>query len=173
MCPREDYRPGVQRYCASHVGPKCKSPRSHEGFCEGKCSISAVCGAFWYITSMDERRKIVARILNEFGGRFRPFDNTGDDKKVIAGQFPDVILMRSEPPPNSDILFLMKIETNGDFVSRLSEWQALSSTPSVLYIVVPKSRLDEAKKFVSATGVRARVASYEMENDEVKGIQYE
>jgi hypothetical protein len=88
---------------------------------------------------MDKRPKIIAHILNEFKGRFRAFDNTGDDKKVIAGQFPDVILMRTEPPPNSDILFLMKIESDGNFVNSFSEWQALSSTPSVLYVVVADS----------------------------------
>lgn len=122
---------------------------------------------------MDQRSKIIAHILKQFKGRFRVFDNTGEDKKVVAGQFPDVIFMRPEPPPNSDVLFLMKIETNGDFINSISEWQALASTPSVLYVVVPKKDRDDAKKFISATAVRARVAYYEMEGGEVKTIQYE
>jgi hypothetical protein len=39
--------------------------------------------------------------------------------------------------------------------------------------VVPKSKRDDAKKFISVTGVRARIAFYEMDGEEVKSIQYE
>lgn len=123
---------------------------------------------------MSIHSKIIASVKDQFSDRFRVFDNTESDKKVVGGQFPDIILMRPEPPPNSDILFIMKIETiNANLVDSVSEWKALGSAPSVFYIVVPKEKLDEAKKLVSATNVRARFAFYEMEGDILKQIQYE
>ena len=123
---------------------------------------------------MSIHSKIIASVKDQFSDRFRVFDNTESDKKVVGGQFPDIILMRPEPPPNSDILFIMKIETiNANLVDSVSEWKALGSAPSVFYIVVPKEKLDQAKKLVSATNVRARFAFYEMEGDILKQIQYE
>lgn len=106
------------------------------------------------------KQMVIKAIVSEFSGRFRVFDNTGEDKKVVAGQFPDVIIMRQEPPVNQDILFVMKIEDGDSLIDSVPEWQALASAPSVLYIVVPQSKLDEAKKLASATGVRARFAPY-------------
>ena len=106
------------------------------------------------------KQMIIKAIIDEFSGRFRVFDNTGDDKKVIAGQFPDIIIMRPEPPINQDVLFVMKIEGGDSLIDSVPEWQALASAPSVLYIVVPQNKLDEAKKLASATGVRARFAPY-------------
>lgn len=122
---------------------------------------------------MDRRTSIVSLIKKEFSNRFRVLDNTGADKKVVEGQFPDVILMRSEPPPNNDILFVMKIETGGDLIDSVSVWKALGSAPSVLYIVIPENKLDEAKKLASATGVRARFAAYQVHDGKVTDIRYE
>lgn len=122
---------------------------------------------------MDKRSKIIAFVQKQFSKRFRVIDNTGTDKKVVAGQFPDIIFMRPEPPPNSDIMFVMKIEMGSKLVDSVSEWQALGGAPSVLYVVVPSEKLDEAKKLASATNVRARFASYEMDSDEVRDIKYE
>jgi hypothetical protein len=108
-----------------------------------------------------KRAKVIELIRNEFGSRFRVFDNTGDNKRVVAGQFPDVIL------------FVMKIETGDNLVDSVAEWQALGSSPSVLYIVVPEGKVDEAKKLASATNVRARFASYQTSGQGVTGIRYE
>lgn len=122
---------------------------------------------------MNDRAKIIEFITNQYKDRFRVFDNTGDDKKVVAGQFPDIIFMQMEPPPNNNILFVLKVETGENLVDRVSEWKALGSTPSSLYLVVPKDKLDEAKKLTSATGIRARFAWYEMEAGKVKQVIYE
>src|ERR1700733_5979199 len=102
---------------------------------------------------MNDRAKIIEFITNQYKDRFRVFDNTGDDKKVVAGQFPDIIFMQMEPPPNNNILFVLKVETGDNLVDRVSEWKALGSTPSSLYLVVSKDKLDDAKKLASATGI--------------------
>jgi hypothetical protein len=122
---------------------------------------------------MTDRAKIISFIQSQHHGRFRILDNTGSDKKVVGGQFPDVIFLQSEPPPNNNILFVLKIETGGNLVDSVSEWKALGSAPSVFYIVVPKGKLDEAKKLANATGVRARFAWYEMDGEKVKEVHYE
>lgn len=123
---------------------------------------------------MDEREKVIAYIRNQYKDRFRIFDNTGKDKKVVAGLFPDMIFMRPEPPPNNDVLFVFKVETsNSDLVSSVPEWKTLASTPSSFYLVVPKSKLDEAKRLTSITAIPARFASYEMAKGEVEQIHYE
>ena len=122
---------------------------------------------------MDKRALVVKYIVNSFSQRFRAFDNTGENKKVVAGQFPDVILMRPEPPPNSDILFIMKVETEDNLLSSVAEWKELSSAKSVFYIVVPEDRLDEAKKLASATYVKARFASYRLKGNTVDRVSYE
>lgn len=118
------------------------------------------------------KQQVIEQIANEFSGRFRVVDNTGDDKKVVAGQFPDVIIMRPEPPVNQDILFVMKIEDGENLIDSVPEWKALGSAPSVLYIVLPQAKLDEAKKLASATGVRARFAPYSVGANTVR-IRYE
>ncbi len=118
------------------------------------------------------KQAIIKAIVDQFSGRFRVFDNTGDDKKVIAGQFPDVIIMRPEPPVNQDILFVMRVDDGTDLISSVSEWKSLGATPSVLYIVIPKDKLDDAKKLASATGVRARFAPYTIGANKVS-IRYE
>lgn len=119
------------------------------------------------------RNKVIAAIKEKYENRFRVFDNTGEDKEVIVGQFPDVIFKQQEPPPNNNILFVMKVETSDELVNSVPVWQALGSASSVLYIVVPKSKIDEAKKLASVAGVRTRFAWYEIEGEEVKQIYYE
>ncbi|HTE58694.1 MAG TPA: hypothetical protein VK694_08215 [Verrucomicrobiae bacterium] len=116
---------------------------------------------------------IIAQIEQEFSQRFRVIDNTGTDKKVVAGQFPDVIMMRPEPPPNSDILFVMKIESGENLVDSVAEWKELGSGSGVLYIIVPDHRLDLTKKLASATNVRARFAAYTTAKDGTVTIRYE
>jgi hypothetical protein len=74
------------------------------------------------------KQEIIVSIFKQFKNRFRVFDNTGDSKRVVAGQFPDVILMRLEPPPNNDIFFVMKIETpESILVDDLPEWKELNA----------------------------------------------
>lgn len=126
------------------------------------------------MTGQSKHREIIGAIKREFSKRFRVIDNTGNDKKIVAGQFPDVIIMRPEPPINSDILFVMKIEDGNDLVDSVAEWKALGDAPSVLYIIIPTDRLDIAKKLASATGVRARFASYILDhNGKVAEMRYE
>src|SRR3989344_5946121 len=100
--------------------------------------IGSDCTSSYFIiilAVMSIHSKIIASVKDQFSDRFRVFDNTESDKKVVGGQFPDIILMRPEPPPNSDILFIMKIETiNANLVDSVSEWKALGSAPSVFYI---------------------------------------
>ncbi|HKU19050.1 MAG TPA: hypothetical protein VJP80_07345 [Candidatus Saccharimonadales bacterium] len=123
---------------------------------------------------MIKRASIVSLVTDEFSQRFRVIDNTGTDKKVVAGQFPDIILMRREPPPNNDILFVMRIENGGELVDSVPVWRALATVPSVLYIITPESKLDEAKKLASAVGVRARFASYTADKGgNAEAIRYE
>jgi len=125
---------------------------------------------------MTEREKVIAFILDQYKdeNRFRVFDNTKTDKKIVAGQFPDIIFLQPEPPPNNNILFLFKIENGNALVDSVSEWKNLGSTSSVFYIVVRKDKLDEAKKLASATSVRAKFAWYEMGSDgNVMLITYE
>jgi hypothetical protein len=82
--------------------------------------------------------------------------------------------MGPEPPANNDILFVMRIEDGNDLLDSVAEWKALGDAPSVLYIIVPSDHLDKAKKLASATGVRARFASYTLDhNGKVTGMRYE
>lgn len=123
---------------------------------------------------MTEREKVIAHIKKQYENRFRVFDNLGIDKKVVAGQFPDIIFMQQEPPPNNNILFVMKIEEGTtDLVNSVPEWKAFGSIPSVFYVVVPKTRLDEAKKLASLAGIRAKFAWYEIKDDKVTQVIYE
>ena len=122
--------------------------------------------------SAEFRAKLVRFIQRQHEARFRVIDNTGDDKKVVGGQFPDIIFMQKEPPPNDNVLFVMKIEA-GDLINSVAEWKSLGGAPYVFYIVVPKDNLDTAKRLVNATGVRARFAWFEMEGGNVKEVHYE
>ncbi len=122
---------------------------------------------------MNEREQVVSFIRKQYENRFRVFDNLGTEKKIVGGQFPDIIFMQKEPPPNNNILFVLKVETNENLIDNVSEWKSLSSTPSVFYLVVPKNKLDEAKKLANATETKARFAWYEIENNKVKQVHYE
>ena len=122
---------------------------------------------------MNDRAKIIEFIQEQHKERFRVIDNTGVDKKVVAGQFPDILFLQQEPPPNNNILFVLKVETGKNLVDNLAKWKALGNAPSAFYIVVPKSNLEEARKLATATDVRARFAWYEIEKNEVKEVNYE
>ncbi len=119
-------------------------------------------------------KKVITFIQKQQSERFRVLNNTaGSDKKIINGQFPDIIFLQKEPPPNNNILFVMRVENGGNMVDSIPVWRALGSAPSAFYIVVPKNKVDEAKKLAIATGVRARFAWFEMEGDKVKQVNYE
>lgn len=124
---------------------------------------------------MNTRQKVITKIQSDLSGRFQIIDNTGSDKKIIGGQFPDVIIFKKDPPVNNEVLFVMKIENGGELVDSLAQWKALGNLPSTFYIVVPKIKLDEAKKLASATEVRARFAWYELDDmkENVTQIHYE
>ena len=121
---------------------------------------------------MNIRLKVIARIKIDQSGRFLVADNTGADKKIIAGQFPDVILYKKEPLQD-EVLFIMKVENGSELIDSLPQWKELGNAPSAFYIVVPKDKLDEAKKLADATGVKARFAWYEVVGGEVTKIHYE
>ena len=127
------------------------------------------------VKSLSTRQKVIAQIKIGLSERFEVIDNTGTDKKIIAGQFPDVLIFKKvaniteqkEPP-----LFIMKVENGGELIDSLPQWQSLGIVPSAFYIVVPKIKLDDAKKLAAATGVRARFAWYEEVNN-VMQVHYE
>jgi hypothetical protein len=123
---------------------------------------------------MQEREKVIDFIQKQQMSRFRVVNNTGPDKKIVGGQFPDILFLQQEPPPNNNILFVLKVEKpDADLVDSVPEWKAFGSVPSVFYVVVPSSRLDEARKLGAATGVKAKFAWYEMESNNVKQVHYE
>ena len=121
---------------------------------------------------MSIRQKVIQHITETLSDRFQVVDNTGPEKKIIAGQFPDVLIFKKEPPNNTDPLFILKIENGEDLVDSVSQWKELGSDPSVFYIVLPEDKLDEAKKLVSATGVRAKFAWYKVHEKNVTRIHY-
>ncbi len=122
---------------------------------------------------MSVRPKVIAYIIATLSHRFQVIDNTGADKKIVAGQFPDILIFRKDQPQNNEILFVLKVENGGELVDSLPQWKELSTAPSIFYIVVHKNKLDEAKKLADATGVRAKFAWYDVKDDEVTQVHYE
>lgn len=122
---------------------------------------------------MSIRPKVIARIQADLGNRFRVVDNTGEDKKVIGGQFPDILLYGKDPSVEQTLLFIMKVENGAPLIDSLSSWKELGSSPIGFYIVVPKEKLDDAKRLGGAIGVKARFAWYEVANEKVTHVQYE
>ena len=122
---------------------------------------------------MSVREKVIAFIQKQQEGRFRVINNTGADKRIIAGQFPDIIFLQKEPPPNNNILFVLKVENGGNLVDSVPVWKALGGAPNTFYIVVSVDRLDEAKKLASATDVKAKFAWYKVVGEDVTQVNYE
>ena len=132
----------------------------HLGFATGSGSVFhqlyvAVHVTYCILLPKQTRAQLIAFIHSQQSNRFRVVDNTGPEKKIIGGQFPDIIFLQKESPPNNNVLYVFKIETNPS-VDSVAEWKALGSVSSVFYIVVPRSKLDEARKLAAATGVTAR-----------------
>ncbi|MDD5055038.1 MAG: hypothetical protein PHZ00_02095 [Candidatus Peribacteraceae bacterium] len=121
---------------------------------------------------MSIRSEVIVRIQTDLSGRFRVIDNTGDDKKLVSGQFPDILLYGKETAINDTLLFIMKVENGGELVDSVPLWKSLSGTPTGFYIVVQKDKLNEAKKLAAVTGVKARFAWYEKANDKLV-VHYE
>jgi hypothetical protein len=119
------------------------------------------------------RPKVIARLQSDLSDRFRVVDNTGTDKTVLAGKIPDVILYKKVPPNSTDVLFVMRVENGGELTDSLAQWKEMGKLPSTFYIVVPKAKLDEAKKLANATSVNARFAWYVAEANDVTELQYE
>ncbi len=122
---------------------------------------------------MNTRQKVIKKLQSDLA-RFNVVDNTVSEKKVIAGQIPDVIIFQKNVQMENDPLFIIKIENGGDLVDSIQQWKSLGELPSSFYIVVPTSKIDEAKKLANITGVKARFASYDLdESENVKEIHYE
>ncbi len=120
------------------------------------------------------KRKIIGAITKDLSDRFRVIDNTGTNKRIIAEQFPDVLLMRQEPPKNDDILFIMRIETpESDLIDSVTEWKEMDKAPIASYIVVSKDQIDEAKKLASVVGIHPKFAVYTFDHNQKASIDYE
>ena len=114
------------------------------------------------------RPKVIVKIQSDLSNRFRVVDNTGEDKKVIGSQIPDVLIFRKDSTDNSETpLFIMKVENGGDLADSLASWKDLGKVPSTFYIVTSKEKLDEAKKLAGATEINARFAWYENKVGEI------
>ena len=122
---------------------------------------------------MNIRPRVIELIKADLSDRFNVVDNTGVDKKIVAGQFPDVLLFSKDSKFNDVVLFTMKIENGGELVDSLPIWKELANAPSSFYVVVPKDKLDDAKKLADATNVKARFSWYEIVSGEVTEIHYE
>jgi len=119
------------------------------------------------------RRNIIGAIRHDLSDRFRVIDNTGSDRRIIAGMLPDVLLMRQEPPKNDDILFIMRIEDNKNLIDSVAEWKEMDKADISYYIVVPEEKINEAKKLASAVGIFARFASYKLDHNSKASVSYE
>ncbi len=119
------------------------------------------------------KKSIIETIRSDLSDRFRVIDNTAKDKQLVAGQFPDVLLMRQIPPQNDDVLFVMRIENkDSNLVDSVAAWKDLERSDISFYLVVPDEKLDEAKRLASAVGVFAKFAHYTSKNNKVK-VSYE
>lgn len=120
------------------------------------------------------KHRIVSAIKNDLSDRFRVIDNTSKDKRVVAGQFPDILLMKQIPPENDDILFVMRIEDgNTDLINSVSIWKDLDRSEISFYLVVPEEKLDEAKRLADAIEVFAKFAYYSVDANRKVKVHYE
>jgi hypothetical protein len=121
------------------------------------------------------RPKVIAYILRTLArDRYDVVDNTGSDKKIIAGQFPDVLVYKKGSTTDRDLLFVMKIENGGELIDSVPQWKELATAPSTFYIIAPQAKLADAKKLAAATNVKARFGWYTMDTtDEVVQLNYE
>jgi hypothetical protein len=122
---------------------------------------------------MNDRHKVAQFITTTLSNRYHIVDNMSGDKKLIAGQFPDVLVYKKDSTADRDLLFVMKIENGGELIDSLPQWKELTTAPSTFYIVVPQPKLDDAKKLASATGIKAKFAWYRMEKGNVAQVIYE
>ena len=125
---------------------------------------------------MDEtiRKHIIGAIKNDLSDRFRVIDNTGTNRQIVAGLFPDVLLMRQEPPKNDDVLFVMRIESqNVDLTNSIAIWKELERSEVSFYLVVPDKELNKAKQLASAIDVSAKFAHYTIDHQGKAKVSYE
>lgn len=122
----------------------------------------------------DTRDKVIAFIQNQQKDRFLAVNNTVEDKKIVSGQFPDLIFYQKTDQAKARILFTMKVENGGELVDSVSQWKDLANSPYVFYVVVPVRKLDDAKKLINATGIKAKCAWYEQDADgKITKVTYE
>ncbi len=75
----------------------------------------------------------------------------------MAGLFPDVLLMRQEPPKMMMYCFVMRIEgQETDLANSIAIWKELERSEVSFYLVVPDAELDKAKQLASAIDVSAK-----------------
>ncbi|GEM_PF-2404328 len=122
---------------------------------------------------MNDRQKVIQYIISTLSNRFNVVDNTIADKKIVAGQFPDVLIFPKNSTADRDLLFIMKIENGGELIDSLPQWKELATAPITFYIVVPNVKIDDAKKLANATGVKAKFASYQIDNQGSVTLNYE
>lgn len=122
---------------------------------------------------MNDKQAVIQHIISTLTSRFDPLDNTTGERKIVAGQFPDILVFKKGSTADRDLLFIMRVENGGDLVDSLPQWKELATAPSTFYIVAPKNKLDDAKKLAGATGVKAKFASYRIAEGKVAELTYE
>ena len=125
---------------------------------------------------MDEATKkhIIGAIKSDLSDRFRVIDNTGTNRQIVAGLFPDVLLMRQEPPKNDDVLFVMRIEgQETDLANSIAIWKELERSEVSFDLVVPDAELHKAKQLASAIDVSAKFAHYTINHQGKARVSYE
>lgn len=122
----------------------------------------------------EAKRKTIAAIRHDLSDRFRVIDNTGNARQIIGGVFPDVLLMRQEPPKNEDVLFVMRIESmDVDLSASIVAWKELERSEISFYLVIPADKLNEAKRLASVLDVPAKFASYVIDCQGKVKVNYE
>lgn len=119
------------------------------------------------------KHNIIGAITSDLSDRFRVIDNTKGDMKIVGGILPDILLMRQEPPKNDDVLFIMRIEDDSNLLDSVAEWKEMDKALVSSYIVVPATKLDEAKKLANAIGIFTRFAYYELDHNNKAKVFYE
>lgn len=118
------------------------------------------------IEKSSEQFNVAQRIREQFAPRFDVLVNSDAEEHFIGQMFPDVILLDKQ---TKNPLFIIEIKRNGTTAACMKQWKSQPHIPATLYMVVPKTELENAKSMSAYLGLNTRFGYYSI-NPETKEV---
>jgi len=113
---------------------------------------------------------VVRYICEQNKNRFEVLNNLKNEEVFVGGLFPDIIF---KDKATGKLKFILEVKRNGGIAQCLQQWKTAPVTSAILYIIVPKDELSNAKSIAQVVGIPVRFGYYEIKKTGEVIVKYE